>query len=241
MEPRIDVYDDYAAQYAEYVAARNRAGVAGDPLGILPRMLDLLGDLAGLRVLDAGCGEGYLARVLAAGGAQVTGIDISPRLIRLAREQDSGGASDYRAADLCAPLPEYERYFDAVASYLALNDVHDHRGFAGTLGAVLKPGGRLVLALNNPYSYVVRRHVADYFASGVPYPYRGMAAQGLKVHFYHRTLEEYLDAFFGGGLRLTKLVDLGTVVDNAHRAPIDTLLPAGYRFPYFTILAFAKP
>ena len=239
MSFKIDAYDDYAAQYAESVAARDQQGIV-DSLGILPRLLDLLGDIAGLRVLDAGCGEGYLARVLAARGAQVTGIDISPRLIELAREQDHEGAIVYRVADLSAPLPDYDQCFDAVASYLALNDVHDHRGFAATLAGTLKPGGRLVIALNNPYSYVVRKHVSDYFATDAAYPYRGMVAQGLKVHFYHRTLEDYLNAFLDCGLRLRKLVDLGTVVNNAHQAPIDTLLPEGYRLPYFMILRFTK-
>jgi 2-polyprenyl-3-methyl-5-hydroxy-6-metoxy-1,4-benzoquinol methylase len=237
----IDVYDDYADLYAAGAARREAAGVDGDPLGILPRLLDLLGDLAGRAALDAGCGEGRLARALAARGARVTGVDISPRLIQLARERDPGGAIDYRVADLCQPLPDLAGRFDVIASCLVLNDVHDHRGFAATLGAALAPGGRLVLALNNPYSYVVRKHVADYFASGAAYPYRGMAAQGLKLHFYHRTLEEYLDAFLAAGLRLTTLTDLSKVVNNAHQAPIDTLLPDGYRFPYFMLLAFAKP
>jgi 2-polyprenyl-3-methyl-5-hydroxy-6-metoxy-1,4-benzoquinol methylase len=241
MGSKIAVWDDYAERYAAAVATRERAGVAGDPLGILPRLLDLLGDITGLAALDAGCGEGYLARALAARGARVTGLDISPRLVAIARQRDREGRIEYRAADLCAPLPELERRFDAIASYLVLNDVHDHHGFAATLAAALKPGGRLVLALNNPYSYVVRKHVPDYFASGAAYPYRGMVAQGLAVHFYHRTLEEYLDAFCARGLRLTKLADLGTVVDNAHQAPIDTLLPEGYRFPYFMLLGFAKP
>ncbi len=121
-----------------------------------------------------------------------------------------------------------------------LNDVHDHRGFAATLGASLKPGGRLVVALNNPYSYVVRKHVPDYFASGAAYPYRGMWQEGLKVHFYHRTLEEYLDAFLGCGLRLTKLADLATMANNAHKPSVDILLPEGYRFPYFMILGFVQ-
>lgn len=239
--PKVDVYDEYATRYAEGVAALDRAGVADDPLGILPGLLDHLGDISGLRVLDAGCGEGYLARILAGRGAGVIGIDISPRLIQLAREKDHEGAIEYRVADLSAPLPEYKGYFDAVASRLALNDVYDYRGFIATLGAVLKPGGRLVLALNNPYSYVVRKHVADYFDSGAAYSYRGMAKEGLKVHFYQRTLEEYLDAFLAAGFQLTKLADLSTVVSNAHKAPIDTLLPEGYRFPYLMILAFAKP
>lgn len=51
---------------------------------------------------------------------------------------------------LSAPLSDLTQHFDAVASYLVLNDVEDYRGFAATLAAVLKPGGRLVLALNNP-------------------------------------------------------------------------------------------
>lgn len=239
MPTKVNVYDDYADRYAESTASREQAEV--DSLGILPRLLDLLGDVSNLRVMDAGCGDGYLARALAVRGARVTGLDISPRLIQLAREKDPDGAIVYRTADLSAPLPEYDSQFDAVASYLVLNDVYDYEGFASTLAAALKPGGRLVLTMNNPYSYVVRKHVPDYFDSGTAYPYRGMAKEGLGVHFYQRTLEEYLDAFLGSGLLLTKLADLPTVVNNAHKAPIDTLLPEGYRFPYFTILAFEKP
>ena len=240
MDFKTDVYNDYAVQYAESVRTRDQDGLA-DSLGILPRLLELLGDIGGQAVLDAGCGEGYLARVLASRGAKVTGIDIAPRLVEVARARDPERAIDYRAADLSTPLPELTEHFDAIASYLVLNDVYDYRGFAATLGAVLKPGGRLVVAMNNPYSYVIRKHVPDYFASGTAYSYRGMAAQGLKLHFYHRTMEEYLDAFLAGGLRLSKLVDLATVVNNAHNAPIDILLPAGYAFPYFMILAFTKP
>ncbi len=163
-------YDDYGSEYAAYVTRRARAGVEGDSLGILPHLLDLLGDLAGRRVLDAGCGEGYLARVLAARGARVTGIDLSPRLIALAREQDPRGEIAYRVADLSAPLPAEVGRFDAIGSSLVLNDVADYRGFAATLAAALEPGGRLVLAFNSPYGAVIRKHVADYFDSGAVTP-----------------------------------------------------------------------
>ncbi len=129
---------------------------------------------------------------------------------------------------------------DLIASHLALNDVPDHRGFIATLAAVLKPGGQLVVAMNNPYSYVVRRHVVDYFASGA-YPYRGMAAQGVKVHFYQRTLEEYLDAFLAAGFRLRKLVDVPTPEPVLNNPNLDRLEPRGYQFPYFMILSFIKP
>ena len=63
-------YDDYASQYATNVAWRERCGPDTDPFGLLMPMLELLGDITNRRVLDAGCGEGYLARALAARGAR---------------------------------------------------------------------------------------------------------------------------------------------------------------------------
>jgi 2-polyprenyl-3-methyl-5-hydroxy-6-metoxy-1,4-benzoquinol methylase len=235
---RTSRYDDYAAEYAASVPSREHGGVHGDPYGILPRMLDLLGDIAGQDVLDAGCGEGYLARVLAARGARVTGIDLSPKLLERARERSPGGEIEYRLEDLSTPLPEYADRFDAVASYLVLNDVEDVPGFAATLGAVLKPGGKLVHAFNNPYGAVIRKHVTNYFDSGAISPYEGLWVAGIKTYFHHRTMEEYLDAFLSSGLQLTKLADLPA---RAFPPAPDTILPEGYVFPRFMLLAFAKP
>lgn len=238
MKPRIDIYDEYADEYAASVAGADLRPPEEDALGILPRLLPLLGDVRGLPVLDAGCGEGYLSRILARRGARVTGVDLSPRLIELARRQHPDLGVEYRVADLCRPLPELGGRFDVVASRFVLNDAYDHEGYIATLHSALRPGGRLALALNNPYSYVVRRHLADYFATGGAHPYRGMAREGIGVHFYHRTLEQYLDAFLAVGLRLTKLVDLPRVASNPN---LDTLLPEGARFPFLMILAFEKP
>ncbi len=228
-------YDDYAAEFRAYTAPRDAAGVDGDPMGILPRLLDFLGDVSGQRVLDAGCGDGYLARFLAARGARVTGIDISPQLISSARALERAEEIDYRVADLSRPQPDLVACFDAVASYLVLNDVRDYRGFIATIGAALRPGGRLVVALNNPYGAVIRKHVADYFASGGADPYRGLWAAGVKAYFYHRTLEEYVEEFAAAGLSVTRLADLPT-----HVPERDTILPAGYTFPRFMLLALVK-
>jgi SAM-dependent methyltransferase len=231
-------YDDFADEYATYVAWREQAGPDADPFGVLLPVLDLLGDIDGSRVLDAGCGEGYLARALAARGAHVTGIDLSARLIALARARDPGGIIDYRVADLSQPLPATAGLFDAAASYLVLNDVLDYHGFAATLAASLAPGGRLVLALNNPYSAVTDGHVTDYFDSGAVSRYRGLWEMGIRACYRHRTLENYLDAFHAGGLRLAKLADVPALAD-VHGP--DAYLPPGGRFPRFMLLAFTRP
>lgn len=226
-------WDAAAAAYSRYIARREQADLEQDAL--LSRMLDLLGDLSGWEALDAACGEGFLARVLASRGAHVTGIDCSARLIAMARAKDPHHTIAYHVADLSRPLPAFARRFDRIGSYLALNDVADHRGFAATLAAVARPGARVVLAFNNPYSSVVRGQIADYFANGSLGMYGGLAEQGIHAHYYHRTLEEYLDAFLSVGFRLAKLAD---VTDHGG---MPSLLPANARFPRFTILAFDVP
>lgn len=222
-EPTANPWDDYADEYDRWLRDREPGQLVD---GAFPaRLLELLVDLREQEVLDAGCGQGYLARMLAARGARVTGIDLSPRLIEKARVLGADSPIEYRVADLSQPLPELEGHFDLIASYLVLNDVRDYRGFAATLASVAKPGARIVLGFNNPYSAVVREHIADYFAEGAMGAYIGMAKQGVPARYYHRTLEQYLDAFLDAGLRLVKLVDVPDEF-GVHR----TVLPES-RFP----------
>jgi len=51
----------YADEYAAYVTTREQHGPDDDPFGMLHHLLTLLGDVANQDLLDAGCGEGYLA------------------------------------------------------------------------------------------------------------------------------------------------------------------------------------
>jgi hypothetical protein len=96
-----------------------------------------------------------------------------------------------------------------------------------------KPGARAVLSFNNPYSSLVRGHVKDYFASGATGVYDGMASRGVPAHYYHRTLEQYLDSFLGAGFLLVKLADVSWGEQHG-------LLPEGTRFPYGMVLALDK-
>ena len=91
-----------------------------------PAQVDACGDVRGARLLDVGCGGGYLARELAARGARVTGIDISPRMIEHARrmEDDAPLGIDYHAmdaAEIAARFPAES--FDMAASCVALQDM----------------------------------------------------------------------------------------------------------------------
>lgn len=237
---RISAYDQYADEYAAYVATREQDGLEGDPFGILPPLLEQLGDVAGQDVLDAGCGEGYLSRFLAARGARVTGVDLSPRLVALAGQKPAASPITYLSADLCARQPGLDGRFDAIASFFVLNDVEDHRGFAETLARALRSGGRAVLGFNNPYDYVLRRgRGSAYFTTGDAYPC-GLRSVGVPVSFYHRTLPQYLDAFLDAGLHLTRIVDVDHPAMAARRASGEEIA-LGEQLPRFMVLAFAKP
>lgn len=230
-------YDDFAAQYAEMVIKREEVGIERDP--IMPRFLEVIGEVAGLNVLDAGCGEGYLARIMTRRGASVTAIDIATNLVQMGRAKDPAGQISYQVADLSQPQPALEGRFDLVVSHLVMNDVPDYQGFLKTLGTLAKTGGRLVFSMNNPYSFVMRSHITDYFNTGGAHLYRGMAEHGVKVHFYHRTLEQYLDACFAAGFQLQRLLDIPTP-EGAFTRRADTLLPVGHSFPFFMVLSLRK-
>ncbi|MGH2585303.1 MAG: class I SAM-dependent methyltransferase [Dehalococcoidia bacterium] len=226
MDPSRNPWDEQAERYGVIIAERERTDVTRGPL--ISRMLDLLGDVAGREVLDACCGEGFFARILAARGARVIGLDLSPRLIQMAQAKNPHHTIDYRVADLSRPLPDLDGRFSLIASHMALNDVREYQGFAATLASLAAPETRAVLAFNNPYSLVVRGHIADYFDSGAIGVYGGLREMGVEAPYVHRTLEEYLDAFLTAGFRLAKLVD----VPHA---------PGVVRFPSLMILAFDRP
>jgi 2-polyprenyl-3-methyl-5-hydroxy-6-metoxy-1,4-benzoquinol methylase len=152
--------------------------------------MEVVGRVDGLAVLDAGCGEGIVSRSLVGTATRLVGIDIVPQLIAYARARDLTHAITYEVHDLSRPLPHYQYTFDLIVSNLVLNDVPDYRGFITTLSASLKPRGRLVLSLNNPYSALLREKVDNYFDTGAVAQY----VFGPALYF-HRTMEDYMHAF----------------------------------------------
>lgn len=106
----------------------------------------LAGPLTGLRVLDAGCGDGAYAMAAAKQGARVSAVDTSPRMIEAARQRaaEAGLHIEFQVADAAA-LPLQNGSFDAVFAVTVLCFVPDARAAIREMSRVLAPGGRLVL------------------------------------------------------------------------------------------------
>ena len=110
-------------------------------------VIERLEPAAGVRWLDLACGTGAVAELAAAGGAHVTGIDLSPGLIETAqlRANERGLDIDYRVGD-CENLEVEDGAFDVVSSTCGVMFAPDHEATARELARVTKSGGRLGLA-----------------------------------------------------------------------------------------------
>ena len=128
--------------------------------------------LAGQRVLDVGCGGGLLTESLARAGAEVTGIDLAPGMIEVARlhAAESGLALDYRVASAEELARESPGRFAVVTCMEMLEHVPDPAAMVATLARLLSPGGALfVSTLNrNLKSFLLAIVGAEYVLRLIP-------------------------------------------------------------------------
>lgn len=166
-----------------------------------PAMVNLAGDVAGRRVLDAGCGSGPLAAALRAKGALVSGFDLSARMVALARER-LGDDTDLKVADLGERLPYDDDSFDIVVSSLALHYLKDWVAPLTELRRVLRPGGRLVVSVPHPMAYAFNYQKRDYFALTQYSEEFEFGGRNAVLTYWHRPLHAMTDAFIESGFRI---------------------------------------
>ena len=106
-------------------------------------VVQLLAPQQGERILDLGCGTGYLTHLIAQAGARVVGIDNSASMIH--RAQAAYPDLDFRV--MAATDFTFDTPFDAVFSNAVLHWVLDKESAVDHIAQALKPGGRLVLEM----------------------------------------------------------------------------------------------
>lgn len=195
-----------------------------------PSVLRLLDLRAGESVLDAGCGNGVIARRLARAGAVVTAFDYSAAMLALARARDSavGVRVDYHlidATDEAALLRLGLQRFDAITCSMALMDMPAIGPLFAAASQLLKPAGRFVFATmhpafnsNNPVFLHEKEDrdglVSEHFSVKLRHyldmpPVKGSGAPGEPTpHYYcHRPLGELLGTAFAAGFVLDALLE----------------------------------
>jgi ubiquinone/menaquinone biosynthesis C-methylase UbiE len=179
--------------------------------------MKLIGDVGGKSVLDVACGEGHFTRLLRnAGAAEVVGIDISERMIELAREQEARQplGIEYRVEDARA-LAGHADFDLVVGAWLLVYAqtraelVQMCRGLASRL----RSGGRLVTLINNPAVYTFDP-LPDYRKYGFELSLADRAVEGaptkisllledstLEIENYYMPLAAYESALTQAGFR----------------------------------------
>jgi ubiquinone/menaquinone biosynthesis C-methylase UbiE len=209
--PGINDYDSFAEAYA----ASNENSLV-NAYYERPAMLALAGDVAGRRILDAGCGAGPLFAALRDRGAVVTGIDKSAGMLALARRR-LGDDADLQVAELGAPLPFPDGTFEDVTASLVLHYLQDWRPALAELRRVLKPGGRLIVSVDHPFSENLWHREAglkpDYFAT-YDYTVEWTAdGQTALLRFWTRPLHAMTGAFTAAGFRISVISEPAVAPD----------------------------
>jgi 2-polyprenyl-6-hydroxyphenyl methylase / 3-demethylubiquinone-9 3-methyltransferase len=128
--------------------------------------------LRGARVLDVGCGGGLLAEALSRDGASVTGIDLAPGMIEVARlhAAESGLTLDYRVADAQQLAAATPGAFEVVTCMEMLEHVPQPGAMVASLAALTRPGGTLLVStLNrNPRSFLLAIVAGEYLLRLLP-------------------------------------------------------------------------
>lgn len=192
-------------------------------------LLDLLGPVCGLRVLDAACGHGLITRELARRGADVTGVDLSENLLKRAQysERSEPLAIRYILGDISAADTLEKTEFDAVTCNFGLSDIDDLDGAITSVAATLRPGGRFVFSILHPCFLGDGDHISGAWPTDGRYYDEGhWTARGAhstlrsQVGANHRMLSTYLNTLSAHGLLVDRVAEPEPAPDwdRAHRA-----------------------
>lgn len=208
-------YDDpvFFEKYSQM--SRSQQGLKG--AGEWETLQKLLPAFAGKRVLDLGCGYGWHCIYAAEHGASsVTGIDLSEKMLEVAREKTPFPQVQYHRMPI-EDIDYPENSFDIVVSSLALHYVPSFDAVAKKVNACLAPGGVFVFSAEHPVftaygtqdwyydetGAILHFPVDNYFYEGK----REATFLGEKVTKYHKTLTTYLDGLLTNGFAIQRIVE----------------------------------
>jgi SAM-dependent methyltransferase len=212
-----------------------------------PLVLQELAPVTGKHVLDLGCGEGYVARLVAQAGAKsVFGIDISSEMVARAQAAagdapcpmtfKSGNATNFREF----PREQFDRVIAVfMVSYLSRAEMLE---VFRTVRSRLAPGGRFIFTVPHPFLPYVRPQEKpvyfdargrDYFA-GVDESYEGYLwrrdGKAVPVSYMHKTFADYFNALAAAGFQtLPKMIEL--TVTQEHLALDRAFFAAAVGYP----------
>jgi len=221
MSSAINPYDEHAEFYVQFVDRGLASEDGRSPL--FTTLLDCLGDqLRDARVCDLCCGEGYVGRrLLDHGVREVVGIDLSSKLIEVAKRRANAPGLSYRVEDAQELRSVADAEFDVVVCHMAMMDVADHKRLFASVRRVLARDRPFVFSLLHP-CFMPPCHATEappLILDGVGLPVAvsvqryateghwnsgGDGVRG-RMGAYHRKLSTYINDLLASGFALERL------------------------------------
>ncbi|WP_144511886.1 bifunctional 2-polyprenyl-6-hydroxyphenol methylase/3-demethylubiquinol 3-O-methyltransferase UbiG [Bacillus sp. FJAT-22090] len=208
-------YDDpiFFQKYSQM--SRSQKGLEG--AGEWHALEKMLPDFKNKRVLDLGCGYGWHCRYAVEHGAvQVTGVDISEKMLKVAKETTDASTIQYicqRIEDINFPANS----FDVVVSSLALHYIESFNDICAKVKHCLKDGGVFVFSVEHPIFTAQGKQDWYYDEKGniLHWPVDNYLTEGLRkanflgeeVSKYHRTMTTYINDLIKAGFEITGLIE----------------------------------
>ncbi|HEX3790035.1 MAG TPA: class I SAM-dependent methyltransferase [Pseudonocardiaceae bacterium] len=204
--------DDYQAEHGDFLGLSDFRWC---PEGLLEQDEQLLGEVAGARVLEVGCGSASSSRWLTAHGATAVGIDLSAGMLRHAAAGNAETGLHPALVQASADqLPFADDSFDlACSAFGAIPFVADAGTVFAEVARVLRPGGRWVFAVTHPMRWIFPDDpgpggltaVQSYFDRT---PYVEVDATGRATYVeHHRTVGDFVRQLAAAGFVLADLIE----------------------------------
>ena len=227
----------WGATPREFLASLDPDGGFAKRHLINPLIFALLGDIDQKRILDAGCGQGYLSRLMAERGAEVVGVEpaASPFDYAREREEQLRQGIRYVQADLAA-MPDLGA-FDAVIASMVFCAIPHWRPAMKACVEALLPGGLFVFTLNHPCFELLAPSWAKHgFLKIERYlgEYEIVGPHGID---FHRPMSTYLNELSALGCALVELVEPALPVDALRDSEAGPGAEAYVDLPNFVVIA----
>jgi len=200
------------------------AGVFHQKLDIDPVILKIIGDVKNKNILEIGCGNGYLSRILATRGAKVTAVDVSSNFLKFAikKEKIKPLGINYLLRNASKLYGLKDDYCHLAIANMCLMDIADLKSTIKEISRVLKKNGSFIFSLTHPLhevqqQWVIIKNKNKKFLARAIHKYLSSFTDSciwtqkkLKTTFYHRPLQSYFQCLKEAGFLIKNLKEIPT-------------------------------
>lgn len=242
-KPKTSNWDRVAYDYEDLI---KDTGDYNHKTYINPVIMEILGEAKNKKILDLACGQGYFSKILADEGAKVTGVDISEKLIEIAKQKYNKSNLNFLIRDGSNLEGIENDSFDIVIINMALHDIRHPAETLEELTRVIKTSGRLIFSIPHPWTHTGKgvKEGRNYYLRLENYkkqmeiPNKLYGKEGIVS--FHRPLEYYINLLTKHKFEITHFREVCKERGSGTRTEDPDYIDFKREFPSFLIVGAIK-